>query len=93
VLTSRWGSTSGAFFGLVVIDVMSPREQATGFAGTSRNPRDIEPLGMFYRPKEKQRLEAALGGEGRSARRDCTSPVFFTAFSLLDSPPLCSRTA
>ena len=69
-----------------MIDVMSHREQGNWISWHEPHPRDIEPLGMFYRPKEEQRLEAALGAEVRSARRDCTSPVFFTVFSMLDSP-------
>ena len=46
------------FFGLIVIDVMSHRDQGNWICWHEPHPHDIEPLGMFYRPKQ-ERHEAA----------------------------------
>jgi hypothetical protein len=47
------------FFGLIVLDVMSHRDQGNWICWHEPHPRDIEPLGMLYRPKEEARHEAA----------------------------------
>lgn len=63
-----------------MIDVMSHREQGNWISWHEPHPRDIEPLGMIYRPKEEQRLEAALGQKfarpGEIAHRQFSSQFF-----------------
>jgi hypothetical protein len=49
---------SRKFFGLIVLEVISHRDD-DWICWREPHPRNIEPLGMFYRPKRGQRHEAA----------------------------------
>jgi hypothetical protein len=50
---------AGWFFGLLLMDVFIHRDNDTWVCWHEPHPRDEDPLGMLYRPKEAQRHEAA----------------------------------
>jgi hypothetical protein len=50
---------AGWFFGLLLMDVFIHRENDTWVCWHEPHPREMDLLGMFYRPKEAQRREAA----------------------------------